>query len=289
MKKFLQLTLSVALLGSMAFAKTGHKEKTYEVQGIKFTVLTEKSKDYQAVSNAQLFKKFNTKVKRVMKMSNGLYYVQAERNGRIFEFYWDKDKKAFFNTPVLLTADGKVIKAPVILDKKLLKESIAFTFGTGKKGELYLFTDPQCPFCKRVEKRLGNKLEKNYKTHVILFPLSFHNRALPLVQWILRAKTDKERYERMKNAIEDNANPEIGKDLGFKHWNDKQYNQEIERYREIVAGRDSNYKPYFKSKEELEKFQNYLKSVKEIVRQAQVRGTPTFLDKNYQPVSPYSL
>jgi len=289
--KFLFRTiLGVSIIGSLSFASSiNQQKKTYNVEGIKFVPLAKDSKIFKIASEAPLFKKFHTQVKTVMKMSDGLYYIQVERNGRRFDFYWDKDKNAFFNTSILLTANGKVIKVPVIIDKNLLKKSIAFTYGHNIKGELYMFTDPQCPFCKRAEKRLGKKLEKDYKVHTILFPLSFHDRALPLTQWILRAKTDKERYKRMKEAMQDNENPQIGKDLGFKHWNDRQYSQEIEKYREIVEGRISNYKPYFKSKEELKKFQRYLKNVRKLVQEANVRGTPTFLNKDYRPVNPYSL
>jgi len=289
-KKILLTGLSIVLLtANLSFARTGTAQKTFNVNGIKFTLLPKNSKIYKEAENLQVFKKFHTQVSKMMKISNELYYIQVTRNGRSFDFYWDKDKNALFNTKVFLTKEGKIIKPPVIIDKKLLKDSIAFTTGKAIKGEIYLFTDPQCPYCKRAEKRLGKKLRSEYKIHVILFPLSFHDRALPLVQWILRGKTPEERAKRMEIAMKDNANPMIGKDLEFKHWNDKEYHKELENYREIIYGYKKDYKPYFKSEKELKEFQTYLSNVKKLVGQAEVRGTPTFLNKNLEPVNPYRL
>jgi thiol:disulfide interchange protein DsbC len=286
MKKFLTFGLSVAVLTLLAFAKT--EKKVYDVKGLKFSVVSKDSSVFKKAQNAPLFKKFNSKVTKVMKVNNGLYYLKVERAGRYFDFFWDKDKNAFFNTSVFLTYDGKVIKVPIIIDADLVKKVVAFTYGKGTK-ELYLVTDPQCPFCKRLEFNKGEKLAEHYKIHTVLFPLSFHDRALPLVQWILKAKTDKERRERMLKAMKDDANPEVGKALGFKHWNDKEYHKELEKYREIVYGMSNDYKPYFKSEKELKKFREYLNNVKKFVNQAQVRGTPTVMNKNFQQVNPYSL
>jgi len=287
-KKVLLTGISLALLTSMSFAKE-IKQKTFNVNGIKFTLLSKNSNIFKEASNLPVFKKFHTKVLKIMKLNNGLYYIQVGRNGYVFDFYWDKNKNALFNTKILLTKEGKIIRPPVIVDKKLLKESIAFTMGKPIKGELYFFTDPQCPFCKRAEKILGKKLSTVYETHVILFPLSFHDRALPLVQWILRGKTNKEREKRMEIAMKDNTDPQIGKDLGFKHWDDSKYHQELETYREIVYGYKKGYKPYFKSEKELKQFREYLKHVRELGQQIEIRGTPTFLNKNLQPIDPYRL
>ncbi len=54
---------------------------------------------------------------------------------------------------------------------KKLEEVVAFTAGQGPKT-LYLVTDPDCPFCKRMEKVLDSLLKEGQITvKVILYPL----------------------------------------------------------------------------------------------------------------------
>ncbi len=54
---------------------------------------------------------------------------------------------------------------------KKLEKLVAFTVGNGSKS-FYLVTDPDCPFCKRLEKTLDDLLkDEKIKVQVILFPL----------------------------------------------------------------------------------------------------------------------
>jgi thiol:disulfide interchange protein DsbC len=60
---------------------------------------------------------------------------------------------------------------------KELDKYVAFTYG--KKGKVvYLFTDPECPFCQRLEPTLKKLADEGLiQIKVILFPLSFHPHA----------------------------------------------------------------------------------------------------------------
>ena len=60
---------------------------------------------------------------------------------------------------------------------KELDKYVAFTYGT-KGKTVYLFTDPECPFCQRLEPTLKKLADEGkIKIKVILFPLWFHPHA----------------------------------------------------------------------------------------------------------------
>jgi len=60
---------------------------------------------------------------------------------------------------------------------KKLKSYTAFSIGKGPV-EVFYVTDPQCPYCKKGEAILKKLSEAGeIKTHVILYPLSFHKNA----------------------------------------------------------------------------------------------------------------
>ena len=61
--------------------------------------------------------------------------------------------------------DGKAITFPK--DAKVAKEGVAFSYGKGST-DIYIVTDPECPYCSRFEKAVAGKLD-DYRVHVILF------------------------------------------------------------------------------------------------------------------------
>ncbi|MBN2824484.1 MAG: thioredoxin fold domain-containing protein [Campylobacterales bacterium] len=83
-------------------------------------------------------------------------------------------------------------------DAKVVKEGVSFSYGKGKK-ELYVITDPQCPYCVKFQKAMEGKLD-DYTVHVILFPLSFHKKAPVMIEWIMQGKDDSEKQKRF-NAM----------------------------------------------------------------------------------------
>ncbi len=84
-------------------------------------------------------------------------------------------------------------------DAKAIKEGVAFSYGKGSK-EIYIVTDPECPYCTRFEKAAAGKLD-DYRVHVILFPLSFHKKAPAMVEWIMQGKDDAEKKERFEELM----------------------------------------------------------------------------------------
>jgi len=120
----------------------------------------------------------------------GLCDVVIEFNGKKLLFYVDNSGRY-----ILLTTP----KGPIIVDlqtqrdlttpkrRKLealpktaiqeLEEVVAFTYGD--KGKVvYLFTDPDCPFCQRLEPTLKKLADEGkIQVKVIFFPLPFHPHA----------------------------------------------------------------------------------------------------------------
>lgn len=152
--------------------------------------------------------------------------------------------------------DGRAILFPK--DVKAIKEGVAFSYGNGSK-EIYVITDPECPYCTRFEKAVHDKLG-DYTVHVIFFPLSFHKKAPAMVDWIMQGKDDaakKERFEQimLKGSTEYSA---LIKDINKPHV-----------YSDAVR--------------------SVMQKMQLAVLELNVRGTPAIYDKNFKPVSQEQL
>ena len=73
------------------------------------------------------------------------------------------------------------------MDKNTIAGKEAFSYGSGKEI-LYVFVDPQCPYCKQFE-RIMPSLKEKYTFKIYLFPLPFHPDAVIMSKWILKEKT----------------------------------------------------------------------------------------------------
>lgn len=116
----------------------------------------------------------------------------SQRGSRIFETFVDK-QTGFVYFGSAYDKDGQQLIFPK--DPKVIKEGVAFSYGNGKK-EIYLVTDPECPYCTKFEKATEGKLG-DYTVHVIFYPLSFHKKAPAMIEWIMQGKSDEEKRERL--------------------------------------------------------------------------------------------
>jgi len=148
--------------------------------------------------------------------------------------------------------EGKAILFPT--DAKIVKEGVAFSYGNGKK-EIYLITDPECPYCGRFEKAAKGKLD-DYTVHVILFPLSFHRSSPAMVEWILMGKDDAEKKARFEEVMVKGS----------------------DKYKTLIK---DEKKPFSFS----EKGKAYIKKSKATAREMHMRGTPALYDANFNPIS----
>ena len=139
-------------------------------------------------------------------------------------------------------------------DAQVIKEGVAFSYGTGSK-EIYIITDPECPYCTRFEKAVKGKLSE-YTVHVIFFPLSFHKKAPAMVDWIMQGKDDAQKKEKFEEIMLKGST----------------------QYQSLI--KDAK-KPYVYS----EAVKPVMKKMERAVLELNVRGTPAIYDANFNPVS----
>ncbi|AZV45769.1 thiol:disulfide interchange protein [Nautilia sp. PV-1] len=193
-------------------------------------------------------KKGIVKVRGVEK--DGFYIINIKTPRGVGNIYITKDKKYTIIGNILNNKNGQPLTGNFPVNKKIVEKGVLFTFGNGKK-EIYLVTDPQCPFCRMMEKEKKGFLNKNYKVHVILFPLPFHKYAKAMSYYILAAKTDQEKAKRLQ---------------------------------EILGG-SNEWKNFHPTKAQKAKFDKMLENSKKAVEELGARGTPTVYDKNFNKIN----
>lgn len=110
-----------------------------------------------------------------------------------FYFYLTKDKKILLLGDAIYTDTKEKVTFPI--DKDVLKGKEAFSYGLGH-DTLYVFLDPECPYCKQFEKKMA-ALSNKYTFKIYLFPLPMHTNAIAMSKWVLMAKDDAQKGERL--------------------------------------------------------------------------------------------
>lgn len=197
---------------------------------------------YQRI--APLIQKGIVKVRGV---EEGEFYILQVKTPRgSGNIYITKDKKYTILGQVIENKSGAPLLPKFPINRSVVEKGILFSFGNGKK-ELYLVTDPQCPFCRMMERKTAENLEKNYRVHVILLPLSFHRNARQMSYYILAGKNEEERAKRLKA---------------------------------ILSG-SSEWKNYTPTPEEKAKFEAELQKSERAAEELGARGTPSVYDANF--------
>lgn len=148
--------------------------------------------------------------------------------------------------------NGKLISFPK--DVKTIKEGVSFSYGDGKK-DLYIVTDPECPYCIKFEKATHNKL-KDYRVHFILYPLSYHKKSPAMVEWIMQGKDDKTKRSRLEQVMVKNSTI----------------------YQTLIK---NPKKPFKMSK----RIKTLTEKSRKAMNELGVRGTPAVFDGEFNPVS----
>lgn len=97
-----------------------------------------------------------------------------------------KDKKTMIFGEAFDTATGQPVTFPV--DMQALEGEAAFRYGNGAT-KLYLFTDPECPYCRKFEALLPSYKERA-TFYIFLYPLPFHPHAVPVSRYLLSLPDD---------------------------------------------------------------------------------------------------
>jgi len=216
MKKIMIASLISIFAASAVFAndaniskeiKTEVKTKEYVQKVLDKEVSLEEFK--KNVSEKHFLFQKGYSVKKVYSISDELYVVKAtnmvdmRQYGEMgvkempFEITMTKNGKANFNE-VPISDD----KSPLGLkiDLSANKDKAAYTVGNGTE-EIYVFTDPDCPYCEQFEKSFV-LLDPKYKLYIYLFPLDNHPSAKPKSEYILSLPFEEraEAYKRVQGA-----------------------------------------------------------------------------------------
>ena len=202
--------------------------------------------EIKQLEEIQLFKRAQISITKAYDLGN-LYVLSIQVQGNTDEVFLTKDKKRLITGEVIDTASGAKITAPADLSGVRGKE--AFVFGTGT-DEYLLFTDPECPYCKKFESYFP-QIEKNVKIRVYYYPLDFHKNAKDMSIYIMSKKTPAEKAKAMLNL-----------DLNSEAYKNRKY-----------------------SKDELAKLEQSLTEQMAIAQKLNVQGTPALFDKNGNSVA----
>lgn len=199
------------------------------------------NKDIQKFQNLPILKNANASILKAYDMGS-LYIIKTSLGGKVQDIFLTKDTKHLIAGNVLDSNTGERVSLPTDISATLGKE--AFTYGSGK-DEYILFTDPECPYCKRFESYFP-QIEKNVKIRIFFFPLNFHKNAKDISLYVMSQKTKEARESAFFNTTASSKE--------FKE-------------RNIPAT-------------ELKKLETKLQEQLAIARDLGVRGTPTIYNKD---------
>ncbi|HXJ19102.1 MAG TPA: thioredoxin domain-containing protein [Polyangia bacterium] len=149
------------------------------------------------LSGAQPFEVFKAKIDEELKTADGLI-AKGTPKAKVYDVLM-KDAKA--EVPAApAQPQGQAEKTPE-QDETVYKVAAGNAPAKGSKGaplQVVIFSDFQCPFCKRVEPQLS-QLEKEYggKVHMAWknYPLPFHNNAEPAAEAAMAANAQGKFWE----------------------------------------------------------------------------------------------
>ncbi|AXX92289.1 thiol:disulfide interchange protein [Malaciobacter molluscorum LMG 25693] len=154
------------------------------------------SEELKIINNLKLIKDAHIKVKKALDLGSIYILDTLIEEQHQQELFLTKDKKVLITGKAMDSSTGEYLTIPVDLSKIIGKE--AFTYGSGT-DEYILFTDPECPYCKKFEAYFP-KIEKNVKIRIFFYPLSFHANARELSLYYMSKKTKEEKIKAMLNV-----------------------------------------------------------------------------------------
>lgn len=129
-------------------------------------------------------------MKTVNKLSNGMFEVVLQNNRPA---YVSADGKFLFTGDMLEISSKRNVSSErsaelgkIKFSGLPLKDAIKLVKGSGAR-QLAVFTDPDCPYCKRLEETLDKVT--NVTIHVFPYPLPMHPEAKPKAESVYCAKS----------------------------------------------------------------------------------------------------
>ncbi|MGB5792481.1 thioredoxin fold domain-containing protein [Poseidonibacter sp.] len=201
--------------------------------------------EIKQIEQLELFQRANIKVSKAYDVGS-LYLLDIVVQGNNDQVFLTKDKKNLIPGDVINTATGEKVAIPA--DVASIRGKEAFVFGSGT-DEYFLFTDPECPYCKKFEAYFP-QIEKNVKIRVFFYPLSFHKNAKDLSIYVMSKKTKAEKIKTMLSV-----------DVNNESYKNRKY-----------------------AKGEYEKLEKELAEQMDVASNLKVQGTPAVFDKDGKKV-----
>ncbi len=195
MKKIFNIVFIIGILFSLNAFASGELNK----------------KDISEIEKLPIFRGSGMQIIKAFK-NDQFYLLRVNIQENIQELVLTIDKKYLIAGKVYNVTSGEEVAIPN--DVSILDGKEALTYGTGK-DVYYLFTDPECPYCKKFESYF-EEIEKDVQLKIFFFPLSFHKNAVALTQYILDNKTNESRVKAMLSVSVDS------KEFKNKKYSDKQ-------------------------------------------------------------------
>ena len=128
----------------------------------------------------------------------GLYELSIVQGGQTVTGYLDYGKKHLIGGQIFDLTTGRLAGAPpetkkverINPSRLSSKDSLLMGNPRGKK-KLFVFTDPECPFCAKLHGELKKlvAMEPNLAIYIKLYPLKMHPKAYDKARVILGAKS----------------------------------------------------------------------------------------------------
>jgi len=161
------------------------------------------SLNIKAMENLPILKNNNVVVSDTLDLGDVILVKSvAGANKQPFQFYISKDFKVIVMGQGLDATTAAPIKFPI--SAKMVKGKEAFSYGTGKEV-LYVFTDPDCPYCKNFEKMIP-ALKDKYTFKIFLLALPMHPKAPAMIDYILNADNGNESFAKLLEVANGTAN-----------------------------------------------------------------------------------
>lgn len=127
----------------------------------------------------------------------GLWVVEVEKNGQKFPLYIDYSKQHVFTGNIIRLKDHQNLTAQRMAEMNRVDVSripVGDALVLGKKNaktKVIVFTDPDCPFCKRLHGELHEVVRRDPQIAFLIkfFPLKMHPNAYATAKSIVCAKS----------------------------------------------------------------------------------------------------
>ena len=196
MKKFLKIVSASVLLAGSLFANNLSKDEISQIQSLPIVM----------GSGLQIQKAYK---------DGEFILLRGSVQGQMQELAMTADKKYLIAGKVYDTKSGQTLSIPN--DVSILKGKEGLTYGTGKEV-YYLFTDPECPYCKKFESYF-EEIKDKVQLKIFFYPLAFHENARPMTKYILDNKTNEDKIVDMMTVditSDDYKNKKYSKDTEAK-------------------------------------------------------------------------